>query len=57
LLHGQRIVGHGLDALDDAPTVRGLERHHLQDEQIERALDQRVVGAHDILLTIWRFSR
>jgi hypothetical protein len=40
LLHLQRFFGDLLDALGDRPTVFGLERNRLENQQIQRALDE-----------------
>src|SRR5262249_2601771 len=40
------------DALSDAPAVHGLQRNRLQDQQVQRTLDQIVRLAHQPLLSI-----
>jgi hypothetical protein len=43
LVHLEDVAGPLADALGDAPAVQRAERHRLEDEQVERALEQ--VGA------------
>ena len=40
LADGEDVVGNLLDALSDGPAVLGLDRDGLQDEHVQRALQE-----------------
>lgn len=40
LPHPQLFVRHLADSLRDRPSVKGLEREHAKNEEVERALDE-----------------
>ena len=47
-LHLQHVAGNLLDAEDDAPAVHRLERQGLEDEQVQRALQQVGRFGHEV---------
>src|SRR5689334_25396302 len=49
--HLEHVGGQVLEALADRPSVRGLERDDLEDEEIECALDEVLRPAHARLLS------
>ena len=48
LVDAQHVLGDLLDALRDAPAVQRPERQRLEDQQIERALQQIEFGHYDL---------